>query len=308
MTANTPIETPAPSRRVRLFRRAKRAGIWLGVVYLLGMTFGCPADRLLLIPQKSAERVFDAKAFSVPFRGGSVEVFTARSPGAPQVGTGEPEAYVLEFTGNGSRADDMTGWVASRWGARSVEAWVMNYPGYGRSTGPARLATIGPAGLAVFDDLVKRAGGRPIYVAGNSMGTTVALHVAANRPGVAGLILQSPPPLRQVVLSDHGWWNLWLLAGPVAMGVPSSLDSVAQASGVYVPAIFITADRDALVRPAMQKKVIDAYAGPKRLITLVGKGHNDSLETRGEMREYAAALDWLTSTAGQKRAASLVKP
>jgi pimeloyl-ACP methyl ester carboxylesterase len=229
----------------------------------------------------------------VPFEDGSLEVFVARSPGAA---TAEPQAFMLEFTGNGSRADDMTGWVASRWGERPIEVWVMNYPGYGRSTGPARLKSLAPAGLAVYDALAKVAAGRPIFVAGNSMGTTVALHVATQRP-VAGMILQSPPPLRQIVLRDHGWWNLWLLAGPVALGVPSSLDSITQAALVHAPAVFITADSDRLVRPEMQRRVIDAYAGPKRTIVLVGKDHNDSLDKRDELRQFSAALDWLMSLA-----------
>ena len=50
-------------------------------------------------------------------------------------------------------------------------------------------------------------------------------HVAANRP-VAAIVLQNPPPLRQLILGHYGWWNLWLIATPVALGVPSELDSL----------------------------------------------------------------------------------
>ncbi len=282
-----------PVKPHRRLKRLKRFAAAVGVVYVGVVSCGGPADRLLLIPQKSAEHVYGATTRTVPFDGGTLEVFVARSPGAKDA---EPAAFMLEFTGNGTRADNIAAWVADRWGDRPVEAWVMNYPGYGQSTGEARLKVLGPAGLTVFDELKKIAGDRPIFLAGNSMGTTVAIHVATQRP-VAGLILQSPPPLRQIVLRDHGWWNLWLLAVPVALGVPSTLDSVTQAARIHAPAVFITGDKDTLVRPEMQQRVIDAYAGPKRRIILVNKGHNDSLDKRDELQEFGGALDWLMSNA-----------
>jgi len=43
-----------------------------------------------------------------------------------------------------------------------------------------------------------------------------ALSVAARRP-VAGLVLQNPPPLRQLIMGHYGWWNLWLVAGAVVL-------------------------------------------------------------------------------------------
>src|SRR6478736_2180132 len=64
----------------------------------------------------------------------------------------------------------------------------------------------------------------PIYVFGASIGSAVAMDVAANRE-VRGLILHNPPPLRQIILRNYGWWNLWLLAGPVALQIPRELDS-----------------------------------------------------------------------------------
>src|SRR5205814_930955 len=82
------------------------------------------------------------------------------------------------------------------------------------------------AGLAAFDALKAKADDKPIYVFGASIGSAVALHVAANRD-VRGLVLHNPPPLRQIILRNYGWWNLWLLAGPVALQIPRDLDSIA---------------------------------------------------------------------------------
>src|SRR2546421_172087 len=86
--------------------------------------------------------------------------FASWSAGA----TTEPVAFHLEFSGNGSRAEHTAAPVAAQWGDRAVEVWGVNYPGYGRSTGPARLRDFPRAGLAVYDELAKVANGRPIIL------------------------------------------------------------------------------------------------------------------------------------------------
>jgi hypothetical protein len=177
------------------------------------------------------------------------------------------------------------------WNNRAVEVWGMNYPGFGGSTGPARLKRLGPAALAAFDALKDKAGDHPIFVFGASLGTTTALHVAAHRQ-VAGLILHNPPALRQIILRQFGWWNLWLLAGPLAYKLPADLDSIANARAIHARAIFLLAEKDEVVAPRFQKLVVDAYAGEKRAIPLIGAGHNSPIEGAG-LVEFQNALDWL---------------
>ena len=111
-----------------------------------------------------------------------MEVFVARSPGARSAG---PRAYVLEFCGNATRAEYVINYVADRWGDRPVEVWVMNYPGFGASTGPAKLDAIAQASLATYDALAKEARGKPIILAGSSLGTCAALYVATQRSALA---------------------------------------------------------------------------------------------------------------------------
>jgi hypothetical protein len=63
------------------------------------------------------------------------------------------------------------------------------------------------------------------------------VHLAANGR-LRGLFLQNPPPLAQLIRGRYGWWNLWLLAGPIAWGVPCSLDTLANARSGLVQAQF----------------------------------------------------------------------
>jgi pimeloyl-ACP methyl ester carboxylesterase len=167
----------------------------------------------------------------------------------------------------------------------------MNYPGFGGSTRSARLGQIGPAALTAFDELKRHAADRPIVLFGASLGATAALDVAAHRT-VAGLILHNPPPLRQMILRQFGWWNLWLLAGPIALQIPRELDSAANARTIRAPAIFLLAEKDEVVAPRYHRLVLDAYAGQKRVISLPDAYHNTPIEDAG-LVDFYNALDWL---------------
>jgi fermentation-respiration switch protein FrsA (DUF1100 family) len=203
------------------------------------------------------------------------------------------------------------------WNDRAVEIWGMNYPGFGGSTGPARLALIGPAAVTAFDELQRQVKTKnavesavpsesssnpalrtahttaPIVIYGASIGVTAALHVAASRrTEIAGLILHNPPPLREVILRQFGWWNLWLLAGPVALQIPRDLDSIANARVSRTPAIFLLAEKDEIVAPRFHQLVVQAYAGEKRVIELRGAYHNDPIEG-APLADLNDALGWL---------------
>ncbi len=228
-------------------------------------------DRLMLFPTRRPLPTHGAARATLPFRGGELELWTARTrPDADH----RADVYVLRFYGNADRADPNVGQEIGFWAKRDVELWGVNYPGFGGSSGAVGVSAGAPAALTAYDALRARAGpDRPILVYGTSLGTTAALAVAARRPDVAGMILHNPPALRQIVLGDYGWWNLWLLAGPLAWRVPAALDSVANARAVQAKGVFVLAGADTLVRPRYQRMVADAYAGEKRVIPLPGASH-----------------------------------
>ncbi len=278
-----------PRRRWRQWR------VRLGVLALYCAVFGFShlPDRLLLFPTTAPIPAGGAARRTLAWAGGELEIWTATSPFARGRATGgQPDVFVLRLYGNADRPERWVASEAEEWNGRAVEVWGMNYPGFGGSTGPARVRKVGPAALAAFDALKAAAGpDRPILVSGTSLGATAALHVAAHRPA-AGLLLHNPPALRQIVLRQFGWWNLWLLAGPVAWQLPADLDSVANARRVRAPAVFLLAEQDEIVLPKYQRLVVAAYAGEKRVITLRGANHNSPI-AGAAVAELHGALDWL---------------
>ena len=263
--------------------------IAIAIVYLAVIFFGRLPDHLILFPTRMPVNPGGAVRKTIPFENEQLEIWTAQSQLARS--SGNTDVYVLRFHGNADRAERWPAEEAEMWPDRAIEVWGVNYPGFGGSTGSARLSKIGPAALAAFDELRRHAGERPIVPFGTSIGATAALHVAAHRP-VPGLILQNPPPLREMILRRFGWWNLWLLAGPVALQIPKDLDSITNARAIRVPAIFLLSERDEIVPPAYQHLVVNAYGGAKRVISLREAYHNDPID-RTALAELHNALDWL---------------
>jgi hypothetical protein len=282
--------------RLRIFPPLWRLLI-IGVVYFVVMFFGHMPDHLVLFPTTAPINAGGAVRKTIPFENGKLEVWTAQSQLARS--NGIADIYVLRFYGNADRAEHWPAAEAEMWNDRAVEIWGMNYPGFGGSSGPAWLSKIGPAALAVFDELKRHAADRPIVPFGTSIGATAALRVAAQRQ-VAGLILQNPPPLREIILRRFGWWNLWLLAGPVALQIPKDLDSIANAKAILAPAIFLLAEKDEVVAPRYHHLVVNAYAGETRVISVPGAHHNDPIEGTA-LAELNNALGWLLTQASSSR-------
>lgn len=270
---------------------ARRPAVRIATILVLALTTtGCLADKLMLWPPSGSA---DA-AGAVRRVEHGIEIWTVSPPdGAP------PDAYVLEFYGNGARAEWMVAANASHFPRTTY--WGVNYRGFGGSEGSATLSGVAEAATIAYDALAKEAKGKPIYAFGTSMGTTAALHLAAERE-LAGLLLVNPPPLRRLVLEEHGWWNLYLLAFPTALGIPRTLDSEENARRTHAPAVFVTAEDDGIVPLGYQGRVVAAYAGPKEVILIPRSGHNDQPPPEVSAK-ISAALAWMMSE-GQARAKS----
>lgn len=277
-----------PDWQSRHMRKVLIAAILLATYFALIFTMPV-ADRLILFPTTAHIDAVGAQPKPIPFEDGQLEVWIAKSQTAQRIG--RADIYILRFYGNADRADRWVALEAEMWSGRAAEIWGMNYPGFGGSTGPARLKRIAPAALAAFDALKKEAGERPVVLFGASLGAAAALHVAAHRP-VAGLILHNPPALRQLILQQFGWWNLWLLAGPIAAQIPNELDSLTNSRTIQAPAIFLLAEKDEVVPPRFQKMVVDAYVGEKKIIQIRNGHHNTPIGSTA-ITELHQALDWL---------------
>jgi pimeloyl-ACP methyl ester carboxylesterase len=247
------------------------------------------ADRLILKPTRHKINAVGKERRVIPVRKkGSLEVWTQRVAASS---SDDVDVFVLKFAGTAGRAERATYHPMDYWSDLRAELWSVNPFGYGGSSGVASVKSLAECGQAAYEAMANVADGRPIFVFGNSLGTVTALHLSANYD-VAGLVLRNPPPLRQLIVGQHGWWNLWIGAMLIAQKVPYNLCSIRNAARSNCPAVFLSSRKDEIVPVAYQERIMQAYAGPKRVVCLANAKHATSLNL-AEQRDYRGHLEWL---------------
>jgi uncharacterized protein len=185
-----------------------------------------------------------------------------------EIGPSHP--LVVYYGGN---AEDVTLNFANlgRFDTRSF--LFMNYRGYGGSDGnPAEKALLSDA-LFVIDHILTTEGIDPAHVVlmGRSLGSGVAVHVAAKRK-VGGVILVTPFDSLVNVARAH--YPIF----PVGLMLKHRFDSAALAPAITTPALFLTASNDQVVPVRLAKKLETVWAGPVTSVTVPGTEHN-TIET-----------------------------
>ena len=174
---------------------------------------------------------------------------------------------VIYFGGN---AEEVS-WMLAR-AAREApgSGWLLvDYRGYGASGGkPSESALVADA-LLLFDHARQRLGANRIVLFGRSLGSGVAVKVAAARRA-DGLILVAPYDS----LTSIGQHHYPLL--PVRWLLKHRFDSLAAAPVVRAPALFLVAARDEVIPLVHSKRLFDAWGGAKRWVALEGAGHNST--------------------------------
>jgi pimeloyl-ACP methyl ester carboxylesterase len=144
------------------------------------------------------------------------------------------------------------------------------------------------------------ADGRPLVIAGGSLGCVSALYLAARHETIDGLLLQNPPALREVIQAQSGWWHFAWARALIARQVPATLDSIHNASQAGAPAVFLVALQDRIVPARHQRQIIDAYAGPKQVLDRAEADHDTPLH-RSDVQELHTLATWLYRAMGSDR-------
>jgi uncharacterized protein len=145
--------------------------------------------------------------------------------------------------------------------------YLVNYRGYGGSTGrPSEAALLSDA-KAIFDWAAARHD--RIAVVGRSLGSGVAVALAANRP-VYRLVLVTPYDSIANVAADH--FPLF----PVRRLLRDRYDSLLRIGELRAPVLVLLAERDEVVLRARSDALIAAIpSGARQTLVIRGSTHND---------------------------------
>jgi len=171
---------------------------------------------------------------------------------------------LLYFGGN---AEDVAGNIdlfSAAFPDRSL--YLVNYRGYGGSSGRPSEAGLVVDALAVFDQVQTRHA--EVAVMGRSLGSGVAVQLAAARP-VERLVLVTAFDSLVNVAREYFWWL------PVGLLMRDRYDSVSRASQVEAPVLVVVAGEDEIIPRVRSDALAAAFApGQVQVAVVPGVGHN----------------------------------
>ena len=253
--------------------------IFLGVVLGVPLFMWLFQERMIFLqrplesrpaPRPDLEEIEIAEAEGVTLRGWLVK------------GAGSPAPLVIYFGGN---AEEVS-WLAQT--AEKFAGWsllLVNYRGYGESGGkPSERALLADA-IVVHDYATRRSDVDPgrIVAMGRSLGTGVAVHLAAER-ALRGVILVSPYDSLVAVGSAHYPFL------PVSLMLRHRFDSLARARGIEAPLLCLVAEGDRIVPVAHSRVLFEAWRG-RKIWRDIPRADHDTIA--GEPGYWNAITDFL---------------
>jgi pimeloyl-ACP methyl ester carboxylesterase len=238
------------------------------------MLFPAPAALGDSSPPTGAERLALATSDGVTLVGVH---FPGRSndPAAP---------LVIVFGGNGWNADMAADTVRDFYPETEIVAF--HYRGYPPSAGTPSSRALAADSLLVHDFAAHRFPGRRTVAVGFSIGTGIAIHLAAHRP-VAGLILVTPfDSLTKVAAAQLPWL-------PVRLLFRNPLEAASEVRKVGAPVAIVSAGRDEVIPAARTEGLRRAVPRLAYDRTLPHAHHNSiyhEASFAATMREALAAV------------------
>jgi hypothetical protein len=231
-------------------------GVIAAVIYVLlcaGMYFG--QDRLLYFPSPEVDRP-GVRALHLRSGTETVKVWELH-PGA--------HPAVIYFGGNG----EDVGFNIPDFGQQFPDRafYLVNYRGYGGSTGVPREAALIADAEVVYDWV--RARHDSIVVMGRSLGTGIATALATTRP-VAGVVLITPyDSIANIGAGRYPWIPVrWLIKDPY--------NSALRMKQVHAPVLVMIAGQDDSIPKVRSDALIAAIpTGLGHTVLVPEAGHND---------------------------------
>ena len=187
------------------------------------------------------------------------------------------DTLLIFFHGNGEIAADYDSF-APMYVDCGVSFWVVDYRGYGRSTGTPSFSQMLADAEAIYAD-IPRIGAvlqqefARVIVMGRSLGSASAIHLAAmGLPSLAGLVLDSPYADGLALVSRLSG------LGPQWIGSSDFEDNLGKMRRCELPTLIIHGTYDRVIPVADAEALFDACPHPiKQLLKVEGGGHNDLL-------------------------------
>jgi pimeloyl-ACP methyl ester carboxylesterase len=173
----------------------------------------------------------------------------------------------------GGNAEDVSTALPALRQYRDWAILLVNYRGYGLSSGQPSESALYQDALAIYDYVQQQPTVNPqhIVVMGRSLGTGVAVYLAQQRP-VSGVILVSPYPSLVTIAQAH------YPIVPVHWLLTSRFDSLQRAPEIQAPALAILAEFDEIIAVSHSRTLLAQWGGPVTTVLVPRTNHNNLSE------------------------------
>lgn len=179
----------------------------------------------------------------------------------------EKSPLVIYFGGSGSEASQMIPY------AQKLTGWsvaLVNYRGFGLNAGTPGQADVLADASRIYDSLSARVDidASRVVSMGYSLGTGVAVHLAAQRP-VAGVVLAAPYDSLAIIGVKQT-----PLYKPLSGIMKRYFDSASIASQITAPLFCLVGEKDQAIPPELSMKLVDLWGGETRVQVYKGENHD----------------------------------
>lgn len=194
---------------------------------------------------------------------------------------------VLFFHGNGQVLEQLE-YVAMMFEPHGMDVFAFDYRGYGKSTGyirgEAKLHSDALAAYKYVTETLRRPPER-VFLYGLSIGTGMAVRLAAEQPA-GGVLLEAPYySLVDMAARRHPWLPGFLLKYPLRNDL--------YIGKIACPVTLFHGKRDFMIPFDSSERLLPLVTAPKKLVAFPNGGHDD-LTQQPEYRPALAELfkDW----------------
>ncbi len=190
------------------------------------------------------------------------------------------ENAIIYFGGNGESMAMSADYIAQQF--PTFTCYLMDYRGYGSSTGKATEKGLYSDALKLYDTIKPKH--NRISIGGRSLGSGIATYVAAHRE-VSKLALITP--YDSIVNVAQGRFPLY----PAFLLLDEVYDSVERVKEIKAQTLIILAEKDRVIPRESTQRLIDAF-DPKQLkvIVIENRGH---IDISSDKRYYKSVQDFI---------------
>lgn len=181
------------------------------------------------------------------------------------------EKAIIYFGGNGESVVGNAPEFKKMFSGHTI--YLMNYRGYGGSTGKPTEKAFYADALFLYDNIIKRH--KAISVIGRSLGSGVATYLAATRP-VDRMVLITPyDSMKNIVDNMHPIF-------PTSLMLKDKFNSIDRIKDIRSKTLVILAENDTVIPFKNSKALIREFPSPQIIVeTITNAGHN-TLSTKDQ--------------------------